>query len=1267
MKRFSDRSSKHKATISCLFVFAVCFLLLPIQTVAQTKITSFQQLMANRVRGIQVSFTYSPTNPRTGQEVQFTDTSQNGPISWQWNFGDGSTSTAQNPSHAFAKSGFYRISLIAANKAGSKSRSRTISVSPVASTVTSTTPAASFKYSPLSPVAGNAVQFTDTSTNSPTSWQWHFGDGMISSAQNPTHPYGASGLYIVTLDANNSSGTKTASQMLTVTASSTPTASFTFSPTSPVAGQAVQFTDTSMGSPTSWQWNFGDGATSTSQSPSHIYASSGSYTVTLTATNSSGSQSANRTVTVVPALTPSFTFTPTSPAAGQAVQFTDTSTGSPTSWQWNFGDGASSTSQNPSHTFATAASYTVSLTATNSSGSKSITRTITIVPALTASFTYSPASPGVGQAVQFTDTSTGSPTSWQWDFGDSTSSTSQNPSHAYTTAGSYLVTLTIRAGSSLNNTSKTIIVGQSLKASFTYSPTSPLAGQAVQFTDTSTGSPTSWQWSFGDNGTSTSQNPKHTFSTAGSYAVTLTATNGSGSQSSSLTVTVAPAASFTYSPSSPVAGQAVQFTDTSTGSPKSWQWSFGDGATSTVQNPSHTFTAVASYTVTLTVSGSGSNSASHTINVSPATSLMADFTFSPSSPNPSQAVQFTDASTGSPTSWQWSFGDGATSTAQNPSHAFTTADLYIVTLAVANTSGSNSVSRTISVSSASSSIPSDRLIDWSKAGVWDVRTMMKGIPVYPVVIDLTGLLSYGGYNLDSTGVSDSRNAIQAALNACPAYGAVLLGPGSYLISSGGISIPSYKVLRGTEPFTVTPQTTLIHSHLLTSNVISISSSPVGYTPVVNVVSCAKGSDTITVDSVTGFTVGDDVFIDELNDPDFVSIGGTEQPCTWCSRLSGARSLNEVKRIKAINSVAKTIQFERPVYRTYWNSPQLVRDVAASSLKINAGVESLRITTDGTPPSSDLTNAIDFYHATYCWVKRVEVYNEYYKAILLQYYNLGCEVRECYVHGVPSPTYSVSGNYSIALADHNTDCLVENNICYHIHSTLTLGSGGSTANVIAYNYAYNYYHNSSPTWFIGGTGHHGAHPYMNLWEGNYIRKIFHDVIQGGSSHTIWFRNRATGMPINSSEPGSAPAWPTINQEMAVCNLPTFSYYVSIIGNILGTSGYDTVYETYPEYLATKQIWKLGFTNQNGEGNPTDPKTAATLIRHGNYDYVTHSTIWDTGISDHSLPNSLYLTAKPSFFGALSWPAFGPDLNPMESYIPAKYRFDAGTYFAGPPTK
>jgi len=408
----------------------------------------------NVILSISASFTYGPANPVTGQAVQFTDTTTGGPTSWLWNFGDGASSTSQNPSHAYTTAGSYTVTLTVGFSSGSKTVSQAITV---ASSL-----AASFIYNPNPPVAGQAVQFTDTSTGSPTSWQWSFGDGATSNSQNPNHTYATAASYTVTLTVVYNSGSKSVSQTITVIPPPALSASFTYSPSSPVAGQAIQFTDTSTGNPTSWLWNFGDNTTSTSKNPSHAFTTAASYTVTLTATNSSASKSASQTINVLPAstLTASFTYSPSSPVAGQVVYFTDTSTGSPTSWQWNLGDGATSTTRNPSHAYTTAASYTVTLTVTNSSGSKSTSQTITVLPTFAASFTYSPSSPAANQAVQFTDTSPGSPTAWQWNFGDNTTSTSQNPSHTYATVGSYWVNLIITKGTDSQSTSQMITVRQ---------------------------------------------------------------------------------------------------------------------------------------------------------------------------------------------------------------------------------------------------------------------------------------------------------------------------------------------------------------------------------------------------------------------------------------------------------------------------------------------------------------------------------------------------------------------------------------------------------------------------------------------------------------------------------------------------------------------------------------------------------------------------------------------------------------------------------------
>src|SRR5204863_4005556 len=130
-----------------------------------------------------------------------------------------------------------------------------------------------------------------------------------------------------------------------------------------------------------------------------------------------------------------------------------------------------------------------------------------------------------------------------------------------------------------------VSLGNAPQAAFDFE----VIGQQVNFVDRSTGNPTSWSWVFGDGGSSTQQNPVHTYAAAGGYTVSLTARNAAGETIASKVVTIAagapPQANFDFQAD----GLQVNFVDTSTGNPTSWSWSFGDGGTSGQQNPIHTY------------------------------------------------------------------------------------------------------------------------------------------------------------------------------------------------------------------------------------------------------------------------------------------------------------------------------------------------------------------------------------------------------------------------------------------------------------------------------------------------------------------------------------------------------------------------------------------------------------------------------------------------------------------------------------------------------
>jgi PKD repeat protein len=198
----------------------------------------------------------------------------------------------------------------------------------------------------------------------------------------------------------------------------------------------------------------------------------------------------------------------------------------------------------------------------------------------------------------------------------------------------------------------------------------------------------------------------------GSYSLAVAAYNSAGeTRSSAVTITVpnpnttTPVnASFTISPANGIAGTTnFQFIDGSTGPVTGWLWQFGDGTTSQLQNPTHIFANAGIHNVTLSVTGNSGQQSSTTRGVSvtaptPATPpVAAAFDFAPPAPKVGQAVNFNDQSSGSPTQWFWWFGDGATSSSRNPSHAYSIAGTYPVTLQVWNGTTTASTSRNVTV------------------------------------------------------------------------------------------------------------------------------------------------------------------------------------------------------------------------------------------------------------------------------------------------------------------------------------------------------------------------------------------------------------------------------------------------------------------------------------------------------------------------------------------------------------------------------------------
>jgi PKD repeat protein len=253
-----------------------------------------------------------------------------------------------------------------------------------------------------------------------------------------------------------------------------------------------------------------------------------------------------------------FTTTPTPPVgpAPLSIAFTDTSTGGPTTWTWDFGDGRGSTTQSPTHTYGSQGSYTAVLTATNAGGSTTYSQLIVVSAAIpappVADFTADQWSGPAPLPVTFTDTSTGVPASWAWDFGDGQSSIVQNPpTHSYSNIGNFYVKLTVTNAGGSNSITKMVttnLVCQLPVASFSVSPSSGKKKQdPFTVTDTSTNMSTagcnntwSWNWGDGTGNSSLQAPPAHIYQSQGTFTIQLTVSNTAGTRSASHTVTVTP-------------------------------------------------------------------------------------------------------------------------------------------------------------------------------------------------------------------------------------------------------------------------------------------------------------------------------------------------------------------------------------------------------------------------------------------------------------------------------------------------------------------------------------------------------------------------------------------------------------------------------------------------------------------------------------------------------------------------------------------------------
>jgi gliding motility-associated-like protein len=571
--------------------------------------------------------------------------------------------------------------------------------------VTAQAPVADFTADKTSGCAPLTVQFTDLSTNTPTSWVWDFGNGQLSSQKNPITNFSTPGTYTVKLIARNSAGIDEEEKINYITVFPAPSANFVADVTTACLPGTIQFTDLSTvppggGTIVSWSWNFGDSPQNvTTQNATHTYTTPGFYTVSLLVKSSTGCESfksIGRYIRIINGIDADFVYSqPTTCQGPFTVSFQDQSAGPGTlSYLWNFGNGnPPSTLPNPTTVYATPGTYPVQLTVQSSLGCNgTITKNI-VVAGKTTDF-IAPASICLGQSVTFQNNSSPAPTSSFWNFGDGTTTSQVNPTKTYLAGGVFLVTLINDYGNCVDSITKSVSVTTQPPVNFSANDsTSCKAPFTVQFSGPSA---STWLWDFGDGGTSTSQSPTHIYNSLGTFSVTLTITLPGGC-SNTITkyqyIKISPA---TVRISNVPTGGCIPFTFQpiatiqSVDSVVSYTWNLGGpGGLYTSQSPIHTYTAVGNYNIQLTITTQ--NGCIETVNVPngvlTGTPPSVNFSFTPNNTCASTPIQFTDLSTTSPgatVKWLWDFGDSLISTVQNPSHTYVDTGFLNVKLVVSN-------------------------------------------------------------------------------------------------------------------------------------------------------------------------------------------------------------------------------------------------------------------------------------------------------------------------------------------------------------------------------------------------------------------------------------------------------------------------------------------------------------------------------------------------------------------------------------------------------
>jgi len=681
--------------------------------------------VANAAKALTAGFTITPTSGAGCAPllVSFHNTTDiMGGTTFSWTFGTFGSSTLTDPSVYFTTPGTHTVTLLATNGSTTSTYTTTITVYPQ--------PTVNFVESDSTVCPGTPITFTSTTLGGvpgAITCTWNWGDGGTSTGSPAVHTYTAAGDYTVTLFATNAMGCQSSIvKHLHIHVSPPPVVSLgSFSGCNPPT--TITFSSSASGlPPLSYSWVFGGagGGTGTGPSPTHTYGALGTYPVKVIVTDGNGCSDSASNVVVINSVTAAFTG-PDTICVFSSATFTNTGTGF-TSCDWNFGDGATSSATTGVHAYSAPGVYTVTLTVHNGSCSVTITHTIVVLSGPAATMTIAPPDPCPAPVtLSYTGSSTTPGATYTWIFEGGATASGTTASHTYGTNGIKTVKMIIT--DPMHGCIDTVIRTDTIynldfRASAT--PDHGCAPLTVTFSGAAfynvpppgwlpyPFSLGSWSWDFGDGtGTSTAPTPSHVYTAPGIYTATVTAVTSNGCPvitTVNIWVGAPPQVTFSASPRHICYSSHIPVVFTPTvivGPVDEYDWSFGD-AFVVVHDSAippavvlHTYSIPGTFTVTVTPLWRGCPGPPFTIVnyiiIDSPKAIIGDSVFC----SPRRRVQFWDSSMGDDTHL-WMFGDGTTSTVDDPIHDYATAGFYTVTLATYNTASGcrDTARRTINVS-----------------------------------------------------------------------------------------------------------------------------------------------------------------------------------------------------------------------------------------------------------------------------------------------------------------------------------------------------------------------------------------------------------------------------------------------------------------------------------------------------------------------------------------------------------------------------------------